>query len=150
MAVDFVTNQILAAARGDQIVAVNGSTGVLTRYTVGTLEQNVAVNSFYRSRLCNEPGTFYDAGRSRSGHQGRWEVSLFKPSPFAVCVDYLSNLIFRNCRKPNPSQCSEWENEYSDGNCSAVPGNYIDVNPATRLVYASDGAGAQVVHVISE
>jgi len=147
MAVDFATNQILAAASGDQIVAVNGSTGVITHYTVGTLEQNVAVNSFTGRAYVTNQGTSsaLDVVDLATGKVG--SVSL-QGAPFAVCVDYLSNLIFATVGNQTIAMVNGRTNTQTG--TVAVPGNYIDVNPATRLVYASDGAGAQVVHVISE
>jgi DNA-binding beta-propeller fold protein YncE len=147
MAVDFGTNQILAAASGNQIVAVNGSTGAITRYTVGTINQNVAVNSFTGRAYVTNQGISSTLGlvNLASGKTGNIPLQA---TPIAVCADYLSNLIFVTVSNQTIAVIDGRTNKQTGR--VVVSGNYIDVNPATRLVYASDGVGAQVVHVISE
>jgi DNA-binding beta-propeller fold protein YncE len=69
--------------------------------------------------------------------------------PLGVCVDYLSNKIFVTVMGGDGRVAEV------DGTTNAVTGtltlnsDYIDVNPVTRLVYATDTNGSSV-NVISE
>jgi YVTN family beta-propeller protein len=70
-------------------------------------------------------------------------------TPFGVCVDYLSNKIFVTVTGGDGRVAEV------DGKTNTVTGtvtlnsDYIDVNPVTRLVYATDTYG-NAVNVISE
>jgi DNA-binding beta-propeller fold protein YncE len=147
MAVDFANNEILAAASGNQIIAVNGSSGAITHYTVGSIDQNVAVNSFTNRAYVTNQGISSTLGvvNLTTGKAGNIPL---QGTPIAVCVDYLSDRVFVTVSNQTIAVINGKTNAQTGS--VAVSGNYIDVNPATRLVYASDGVGAQVVHVISE
>jgi DNA-binding beta-propeller fold protein YncE len=145
MAVDFATNEILAAASGDQIVAVNGSTGAITHYTVGSIDQNVAVNSFTGLAYVTNQGISSSLGLVNLA-SGKTENIALQGAPFAVCVDYLSNLVFVTVSNQTIAKIDGKTNTQTGR--VLVSGSYLDVNPATRLVYVS--SGPDVVSVISE
>jgi DNA-binding beta-propeller fold protein YncE len=68
-------------------------------------------------------------------------------APFGVYVDYLSNLAFVANIDDGTVAVVDGKTNTKVGSVTASS-NYIDVNPVTRLVYAT-GMLDQLVHVIS-
>ncbi len=148
LAVDFSTNQIVTAASGDEIDVLSGSTGKLTYITVGTLNQNVAIDSLTaRAYVTNQGISPTLAVVNLSSQKAVASVALGS-TPFGVCVDYLSNIIFTTLTNQTVAVINGKTNTVIG--TVAADGYFIDVNPVTRLAYASDASGAYVVHVISE
>ena len=154
LATDFGTNQILGAPSGNGLLIVNGATRAITRVTgVNVINQDVAVNSFTSRAYVTD-----DSGETTT--MAVIDLRTLKVianvpigvGAFGVCVDYLSNLVFVAVQGTDGnSNITE-----IDGKTNTVKGtvntygNYVDVNPATRRVYASDSFLTNVVHVISE
>jgi|SRR5579862_782217 len=148
LAVDFGTNQILGAPSGGALDIFNGSTYAETQVRVGTINQDVAVNSFTSIAYVtdNEGGTL-GVVNLRNLKVSNIEVGS---SPFGVCVDYLSNLIFVAVEGNGTVVAIDGATNRMIGSVNA-PSNNLDVNPATRTVYASSTVpGQNAVHVISE
>ena len=150
LAVDTSTNQLLAAVNGDELAVINGSSNATTRIKVGNFNANVAVNSFNnRAYVTNEtfaPSTLGVVNTVSSKVLANVPVGN---NPFAVCVDPYSNLIFVTNTGDSTVAVVDGKTNLKTGSVT-VSGNFIDVNPITKLVYASDDTGADVVHVISE
>ena len=150
LAADPKTNQILAAVDGDEMAIINGSTNAIMRIKVGNFNANVAVNpSTSRAYVTNE--TF---APSTVGVVNLHTLKVAANVPtgnnlFGVCVDPYSNLIFVTNKGDNTVAVVDGTTDVKTGSVT-VPGTFIDVNPMTKLVYTSDNAGANVVHVISE
>ncbi len=146
LAVDFVTNQILVTPSGGGLDVVNGTNGTIQFIKVGSINQDTAVNSFTgRAYVTNNAGTTV----------GVIDLNTMKvitnidvaATPYSIAADYLSNLIFVTLENQTVAAINGTTNNIL-GTVN-VNANYIDVNPATRLVYASDSTG-NMVHVISE
>jgi|CZKJ01.1.fsa_nt_gi YVTN family beta-propeller protein len=148
LAVDFSTDQILAVPSGGALIVINGADNAVSRLKVGFLNWDVAANSFTnRAYVTNNGGATL----------GVVDLVSLKAianvtvggTPFGVCVDYLSNKIFVTVTGGDGRVAEV------DGKTNTVTGtvtlnsDYIDVNPVTRLVYATDTYG-NAVNVISE
>jgi DNA-binding beta-propeller fold protein YncE len=153
LAVDFGTNQILGTPSGDVLDIINGTTHAITRVKVGMINQDVAVNSFTsRAYVTDDSGVTNTLGVINLNAQKVIANIPIGTSAFGVSVDYLSNLVFVAVQNTDGNgNVTE-----VDGKTNTVKGTvsanaqYVDVNPATRLVYASDNFLTSVVHVISE
>ena len=153
LAVDFGTNQILGTPSGDVLDIINGTTHAITRVKVGMINQDVAVNSFTsRAYVTDDSGVTNTLGVINLNAQKVIANIPIGTGAFGVSVDYLSNLVFVAVQNTDGNgNVAE-----VDGKTNTVKGTvsanaqYVDVNPATRLVYASDNFLTSVVHVISE
>jgi YVTN family beta-propeller protein len=150
IAVDFGINQYAVAIDGPYVYIVSGATNkILKRLTVGSFATNIAINSFTsQAYVTNEtfaPSTLGVVNLRTQQIEANIPVGN---NPFGVCVDLYTNLAFVT--------------NTQDGTVAVVNGNtntkvgsvtaqsfLIDVNPVTRLVYATDNSGS-LVHVISE
>jgi YVTN family beta-propeller protein len=148
LAVDFATGQILAVPSGGALLVINGSNNAVSPVKVGFLNWDVAANSFTnRAYVTNNGGTTLGVVDLVSLKQIA-NVTIGSV-PLGVCVDYLSNKIFVTV------MAGDGRVAEVDGTTNAVTGtltlnsDYIDVNPVTRLVYATDTNGSSV-NVISE
>lgn len=150
MAADPNTNQILAAVDGNEMAIIDGSTNTITRIQVGNFNANVAVNpSTSRAYVTNE--TF---APSTVGVVNLHTLKVVANvptgnNPFGVCVDPYSGLVFVTNKGDNTVAVVDGKTNVKTGSVT-VPSAFIDVNPRTKLVYTSDNAGANVVHLISE
>jgi DNA-binding beta-propeller fold protein YncE len=146
LAVDFRTHQIIGAPSGGAIDIYNGTTHGRRLISVGLINQDVAVNSFtHRAYITNDAGSTLGVVDLQSSRVVNVTVGN---APYGVCVDYLSNLIFvANAGDQTVSEVNGTTNTVT-GTVNANS-NYLDVNPSTKLVYASDPFGT-TVHVISE
>lgn len=146
LAVDFGTHQIIGAPSGGAIDIYNGTTHGRRLISVGQINQDVAVNSFtHRAYITNNAGSTLGVVDLQSSRVVNVTVGN---APYGVCVDYLSSLIFvANTGDQTVAEVNGTTNTIT-GTVNAS-GNYLDVNPSTRLVYVSDTFGT-AVHVISE
>lgn len=146
LAVDRVTHQILGAPSGGVINIYSGTTHNRKLVIVGLINQDVAVNSStHRAYISNNAGSTLGVVGL-----GSYEVLDVKVgnAPYGVCVDSLSNLIFvANTGDQTVSEVNGKTNT-ATGTVNANS-TYLDVNPVTKLVYASDPSST-TVHVISE
>jgi YVTN family beta-propeller protein len=150
LAVDFGTNQIAIALNGPYLYIASGVTDkVVGRVTIGQFAANVAVNSFTsQAYVTNEtfaPSTI--AVVNLKNGQVEANISVGN-NPFGVCVDLYTNLVFVTNTQDSTVAVVNGNSRTKIGSVSANS-FLIDVNPATRMVYATDGSGS-VVHVISE
>lgn len=144
------TNEIIAAIDGDEVGIISGSTNTITRIKVGNFNANVAVNpGTNRAYVTNEtfaPSTVAAVNLANN------KVVANVPTgnnPFGVCVDPYSNLVFVTNKGDNTVAVVDANTNVKTGSVT-VPSAFIDVNPITKLLYTSDNAGANLVHVISE
>jgi DNA-binding beta-propeller fold protein YncE len=144
LAVDFSSNQILPVP-SDGLLVINGSSHTVSLVEAGTLDYDVAANSFTnRAYVTGSTLSVVDL----TSLETIADVPIGS-APFAVCVDYLSNRVFATVMGADGSVVE------IDGHTNIVTGtlavrsDYVDVNPITRLVYASDTNDSSV-HVISE
>lgn len=146
LAIDFSTNEVVGAPSGGVLDVFSPSTHSLTRVPVGEINQDVAVNSFTnRAYVTNNAGTTLGVVNLRNlAVVTNIDVGT---APNWVCADYLSNLVFVTTGDGTVVVVNGRTNAVT-GTVNA-PSSYIDVNPATRLVYASSTV-SQAVHVISE
>jgi YVTN family beta-propeller protein len=149
LAFDYGTNELLAAINGNQIAIIAGWNNSVHRVKLGTYNANAAVNPLTsRAYFTNEtfaPSTL-GVVDVRTG-----QVLANIPvgnNPFAVCVDLYSNLVFVTDKGDQTVAVVDGKTNTKVASVS-VSGNFIDVNPVTRLVYTSD-LSSDVVHVISE
>ncbi len=146
LAVDFGTHQIIGAPSGGAIDIYNGTTHGRRLISVGLINQDVAVNSFtHRAYITNNAGSTLGVVDLQSSRVVNVTVGN---APYGVCVDYLSNLIFvANTGDQTVAEVNGTTNTVI-GTVNA-DSSLLDVNPSTKLVYASDPFGT-TVHVISE
>jgi len=152
LAVDFSTDQILGAPSGDVMDVINGSNNAITHVRVGTINANVAANSFtgraYVTNNATNTGEGDTLGVVNLANLKVVANVVVGSAPFGVCVDYLSNLIFVTNIGDGTVAVVDGRTNTKTGSVTANS-NYIDVNPVTRLVYASDTYGS-AINVISE
>ena len=150
LAVDFGTNQVAVAIDGPYLYIVSGATNkVEGRVTIGQFAANVAVNSFTsQAYVTNE--TFAPSTVAIVNLQnGQVEANVpTGNNPFGVAVDLYTNLVFVTNTQDSTVAVVNGNTKTKVGSVTANS-FLIDVNPATRMVYATDGSSS-VVHVISE
>jgi YVTN family beta-propeller protein len=150
LAVDFVRNRLVVAINGPLIAVINGrNNAILQRVFVGQENANVAVNPVIeRAYVSNE--TFAPSTLGVVDTED-FNVVTNVPvgnNPFDVAADLISSVVFvTNLNDSTISVINGRTNQV----VATVPvfGRFIDVNPVTRLAYASDDL-SQTVHVISE
>lgn len=150
LAVDTANNEVLAAINGDQMAVIAGSDNtLLSRIRVGSENANVAANSrtnfAYVTNETFTPSTLGVVNLQTSQVVANVAVGT---NPFGVCVDPFTNLIFVTNLGDQTVAVVDGKTNKKVRTVSAAS-NFIDVNPATRLVYASD-TSAGLVHVITE
>lgn len=151
LAVDFGTNEVLVTINGGALWVVSGATNqIVQKITVGSENANVAVNSFtsqaYVTNELFQPSTLGVVNLTNGQVEANVAVGN---TPFGVCVDLFTNLVLVT-NKGDGTVTEVNGNTNTVVGSVAASGNFIDVNPVTRLAYASDNSGANVVHVISE
>jgi len=148
LSVDFATNQTLITPSGGALDIYNASTKALQQVLVGQVNQDVAVNSFTSiAYVTNNSGTTLGIVNLKNFQVSNVTVGY---SPYGVCVDYLSNLIFVAVEGSGDVVMVDGSTGKVAGSVSA-PSSYVDVNPATRTVYAASTAvSPNVVYAISE
>ncbi len=116
---------------------------------VGQINQAVAVNSFTDlAYVTNNAGS--TLGVVNLANDKNVANITVGGSPFGVCVDYLSNMIFVAVPGSQTVVAINGSNNKVVGSVNASA-NYLDVNPVSRMVYAgSTNPGETVVYVISE
>lgn len=146
LAVDFATNQIVGAPSGGVMDIINASTDAISYVKVGTINQEVAVNSFTGvAYITDNAGS--NLGVVNLVHDKLAASVPLGSAQFGVCLDYLSNLVFVSVLDGTVAVVDGKKNIVTGS--VAASSTYLDVNPSTRLVYAS-ASGGSVVHVISE
>jgi YVTN family beta-propeller protein len=150
LAVDFGLNEIIATINGNQIAVISGATNsIVGRVTVGSFNANSAVNSFTSyAYVTNEDFAPSTVGvvNLRNG-----AVVANVPTgnnPFGVAVDFFSNIIFVTNEGDGTVAIIDGRTNTKVASISANS-TAIDVNPVSRLAYASDSTD-DLVHVISE
>lgn len=145
LAVDFAHNLLLGTPSGG-VLDIFGN-HVRTQVPVGAINQDVAANpltslAYVTNNAANTLGVV-------NLKTAKVVTNITVGSaPYGVCVDYLSNLVFVANSGDNTIAEVNGKTNMVDGTVYA-PSNYVDVNPASRLVYATQLSGS-VVHVISE
>lgn len=144
------TNQIVAAIDGNEMAIIDGASKAITRIKVGNFNANVAVDIFTnRAYVTNETFAPSTVGVVNLTSKEVLANVATGNNPFGVCVDPYSDLIFVTNKGDNTVAVVNGKTNTKTGSVT-VPSNFIDVNPKTKLVYTSDNAGADVIHVISE
>lgn len=145
LSVDVATSQVVGAPSGGVMDVINPFTQTLRHIPVGQINEDVAVNFFTNlAYITNENGSTLGVVNLKSSKVIA-NVTVGS-SPYGVCVDYLSNKVFVTV--VNSVVMVDGRTNTVAGSVSAG-GTYLDVNPATRMVYVS-GAVGNVMYVISE
>ena len=149
LAVDFTTGQLLITPSGGALDIYNPATHAMKQALVGQINQAVAVNSFTGlAYVTNNAGS--TLGVVNLADDKNVANITVGGSPFGVCVDYLSNMIFVAVPGSQTVVAINGSNNKVVGSVNASA-NYLDVNPVSRMVYAgSTNPGDTVVYVISE
>ena len=134
---------------GGALWILSGTTNqIVKKITVGSENANTAVNSFTsQAYLTNElfqPSTL-GIVNLMTGKVANVSVGN---TPFGVCVDLFTNLVFVTNKGDGTVAIVNGNTAKKVGSVNANS-DFIDVNPVSRLVYATDNS-ANVVHVISE
>jgi YVTN family beta-propeller protein len=150
IAVDFGTNQYAVAIDGPYVYIVSGATNkIVKRLTVGSFATNIAINSFTsQAYVTNE--TFAPSTVSVVNLRN-YQIEASIPvgnNPFGVCVDLYTNLAFVTNTQDGTVAMVNGNTNTKTGSVNAQS-FLVDVNPVTRLLYATDNIDS-VVHVISE
>jgi DNA-binding beta-propeller fold protein YncE len=156
LAADFGTGQVLGVS-GDNLDIFNPTTHAISSVRLGKSEADnfwdVAVNPFTsRAYVTNDSGTLNTLPVVNLDSRKIIANIPVGTGAYGVCVDYLSNRVFVAV-----------QNTYGTSNVTEINGQtntvvgtvnvfaqYLDVNPVTRLVYASGNFLTNQVNVISE
>ncbi len=145
LGVDFAHNLLLGAPSGGALDIFGNHTR--SQVLVGEINQDVAVNSFTSmAYVTNNAGNTLGVVNLKD-MQVVTNITVGN-APYGVCVDYLSNLVFVANSGDGTVGEINGETNTVKGTVSA-PSNYVDVNPVTRKVYATQ-LGGSVVYVIAE
>lgn len=150
LAVDFGTNEIAVAIDGPYLYIVSGATDkILARVTAGQFAANVAVNPYTsQAYVTNEtfaPSTIAVVNLQNAQVEANIPVGN---NPFGICVDLYTNLVFVTNTQDSTVAVVNGNSNAKTGSVNANS-FLIDVNPVTRMVYATSNADS-VIHVISE
>lgn len=150
LAVDFGTDEIAVAIDGPYLYIVSGATNkILARVTAGQFAANVAVNAFTsQAYVTNEtfaPSTIAVVNLQNAQVEANIPVGN---NPFGICVDLYTNLVFVTNTQDSTVAVVNGNSNAKTGSVNASS-FLIDVNPVTRLVYATSNSES-VIHVISE
>ncbi|HLZ43692.1 MAG TPA: YncE family protein [Candidatus Sulfotelmatobacter sp.] len=151
LAVDFGTNEIIAAINGNQMAIMSGVTNtILRRINVGNFNANAAVNSFTSlAYITNEdfaPSTVGVINLKNSTVVANVSTGT---NPFGVAVDIFSNLVFVTNEGDGTVAIVNGKTNTKIASVSTPNCTAIDVNPVSRLAYVSDSVD-DLVYVISE
>ena len=129
---------------------VSGATDKITgRATIGQFAANVAIDSFTgEAYVTNETFAPSDIAIVNMSNAQVEATVATGNNPFGVCVDQYTNLVFVTNTQDSTVAVVNGNSKTKVGSVDAAS-FLIDVNPVTRMVYASGNAG-QVIHVISE
>ena len=150
LAVDFGTNEIIAAINGDQMAIMSGATNtILRRITVGNYNANAAVNSFTSlAYITNEDFAPSTVGVINLKNSAVSNIST-GTNPFGVAVDIFSNLVLVTNQGDGTVAIVNGKTNKKIATVSTPNCSSIDVNPVSRLAYVSDSVD-DLVYVISE
>ncbi|HVI07622.1 MAG TPA: YncE family protein [Candidatus Binatia bacterium] len=148
LAVDFATGQVLITPSGGALDIFNPATRAFQQVLVGQINQDVAVNSFTGfAYVTNEVGSTLGVVNLSNLQTSSITVGN---APYGVTVDYLSNLVFVAVEGDGTVVVIDGRTNALAGSVNA-PSSYLDVNPATRTVYASStNVSPNYVYAISE
>ncbi len=150
LAVDFGTNRVMVTINGGAMWILSGTTNrIVRKIAVGAENANTAVNSFtsqaYVTNELFQPSTLGVVNLNNGKVQANVPVGN---TPFGVCVDLFTNLVFVTNKGDGTVALLNGKSKRKIGSVAANS-TFIDVNPVTRLAYASSGTDNSV-YVISE